>query len=204
METTLFKVRTTFTGADSASSFYFDTKDKAQKFLDEQENGEIVPVIITSDCGLNYWDGCVWTELTYIDGDADERDMTPQDRFKALRKRSGFTQKGFAERFNIPIRTIQNWEYGINEAPEYLLDLIETSVAEHKNSRRKPYLRLILHYKNETVLEQTAHYVHVEDGNLYFAKASNPTSAVVLPVKIPLENLETWDAEPVMLLPSEL
>ena len=43
---------------------------------------------------------------------------------KELRTLSGMTQKAFAEYFNIPKRTIENWEGSINKCPEYLLDLM--------------------------------------------------------------------------------
>ena len=46
-------------------------------------------------------------------------------KIKELRKKAGMTQKAFAEYFNIPHRTIQNWEGGQNQCPEYLSDLIE-------------------------------------------------------------------------------
>lgn len=44
---------------------------------------------------------------------------------KELRKLSGMTQKAFAEYFNIPKRTIENWEGDINKCPDYLFDLME-------------------------------------------------------------------------------
>ena len=44
---------------------------------------------------------------------------------KQLRELSGMTRLQFAEFFCIPYRTIQNWELGIRDCPEYLLKLIE-------------------------------------------------------------------------------
>lgn len=44
---------------------------------------------------------------------------------KELRKRSGMTQKQFADYFEIPHRTLQNWEGNINKCPEYLLKLMQ-------------------------------------------------------------------------------
>ncbi len=44
---------------------------------------------------------------------------------KELRKKAKMTQKAFAEYFGIPHRTVQNWEGGQNQCPQYLLDLIE-------------------------------------------------------------------------------
>ena len=44
---------------------------------------------------------------------------------KELRTASGMAQKAFAEYFGIPIDTLQNWEQGRRQCPEYLLKLIE-------------------------------------------------------------------------------
>ena len=44
---------------------------------------------------------------------------------KNIRKASGMTQKTFAEYFGIPKRTLENWEGGQRECPEYLLELME-------------------------------------------------------------------------------
>ena len=52
--------------------------------------------------------------------------------FKELRQQSGMTQKQFADYFNIPKRTIENWEAGVNKCPEYLLDLMKYKLI-HEN-----------------------------------------------------------------------
>lgn len=44
--------------------------------------------------------------------------------FKELRKLSGMTQKAFAEYFNIPQRTVENWDGGQRQCPDYILDLM--------------------------------------------------------------------------------
>lgn len=44
---------------------------------------------------------------------------------KELRERSGMTRKQFVEYFGIPYRTVQSWELGDRDCPEYLLSLIE-------------------------------------------------------------------------------
>lgn len=45
--------------------------------------------------------------------------------FKELREQSGMNMKQFAAHFEIPYRTIQNWEAGVNKCPEYLLKLMK-------------------------------------------------------------------------------
>lgn len=44
--------------------------------------------------------------------------------FKELRQQSGMAQKAFSEYFNIPKRTVENWEGGKRECPAYLLELM--------------------------------------------------------------------------------
>lgn len=44
--------------------------------------------------------------------------------FKELRERSGMSRTQFAEYFDIPYRSIQNWELGLRECPDYLLKLM--------------------------------------------------------------------------------
>jgi len=45
--------------------------------------------------------------------------------YNELRKESGMNQTEFARYFNIPRRTVQNWDLGVRECPSYLLDLME-------------------------------------------------------------------------------
>lgn len=42
-----------------------------------------------------------------------------------LRQATGMTQKAFGEYFNIPCRSIQNWDEGHRKCPDYLIALIE-------------------------------------------------------------------------------
>lgn len=44
---------------------------------------------------------------------------------KELRSMAKMTQKAFAEYFNIPKRTIEEWEGERRKPPQYLVDLIE-------------------------------------------------------------------------------
>lgn len=44
---------------------------------------------------------------------------------KELRSLTGMTQKQFSEYFNIPHRTLQNWEGEQRKCPEYLLNLMK-------------------------------------------------------------------------------
>lgn len=43
---------------------------------------------------------------------------------KEIRKQTKMTQRQFAEHFGIPLRTLQNWENGVNTPPEYTVNMI--------------------------------------------------------------------------------
>lgn len=49
---------------------------------------------------------------------------------KEIRSITGLSQTAFGERYHIPMRTIQNWEGGQRECPEYVSLLLERVVKE--------------------------------------------------------------------------
>lgn len=44
--------------------------------------------------------------------------------YKSLRKATGMTQKSFAAYFGVGYRTVQHWDGGDRQCPDYLLDLM--------------------------------------------------------------------------------
>ncbi len=55
---------------------------------------------------------------------------------REMRKQLGDTQGEFAARYNIPFRTIQNWETGTRKPPEYIVSLLEHRVEEDLINRK--------------------------------------------------------------------
>ena len=53
-----------------------------------------------------------------------------------MRTALGDTQSGFAERYNIPFRTIQNWEAGVRKPPEYVVTLLESRIQSDLYNRK--------------------------------------------------------------------
>ena len=49
---------------------------------------------------------------------------------RQMRELLGMSQKAFGDKYNIPMRTIQNWEGGQRECPVYVLNLLERVVWE--------------------------------------------------------------------------
>ena len=49
---------------------------------------------------------------------------------KEIRSITGLSAQKFGDKYGIPMRTIQNWEYGIRECPPYIQSLLERVVKE--------------------------------------------------------------------------
>ncbi len=50
---------------------------------------------------------------------------------KELRNKTSLSQKGFADAFNIPIRTIQQWEQGVSSPPPYVESMLAQTVNKY-------------------------------------------------------------------------
>jgi len=53
-----------------------------------------------------------------------------------MRSALGDTQNEFATRYNIPLRTIQNWEAGVRKPPEYVVTLLESRIRSDLVNRK--------------------------------------------------------------------
>lgn len=59
---------------------------------------------------------------------------------REMRMLLGDTQSEFAARYNIPFRTIQNWEAGVRTPPEYMISLLEDRVRSDLVNRKTKVL----------------------------------------------------------------
>lgn len=50
------------------------------------------------------------------------------NELKAIRKKTGLTQAEFAKRYNIPKRTVENWETEVTVPPRYVFELLKRAV----------------------------------------------------------------------------
>lgn len=53
-----------------------------------------------------------------------------QMTIKELRTLTGLSQQGFADKYKIPKRTLQDWEYNKRTPPEYVVLLLKRAVLE--------------------------------------------------------------------------
>ena len=64
--------------------------------------------------------------------DADQKKRMYASAFAYIRSQTGMNKKEFAEYLGIPYRTLQDWELGNTQAPEYVLRLIAYKVQMEK------------------------------------------------------------------------
>ena len=64
--------------------------------------------------------------------DADKKKRMCASAFSYIRNQTGMNKKEFAEYLGIPYRTLQDWELGNTQAPEYVLRLIAYKVMWEK------------------------------------------------------------------------
>ncbi len=60
--------------------------------------------------------------------------------FKELREQSGMTRPEFSKYFEIPYRTVQDWELGNRVCPDYLIKLIEYKLNAEKEKKESLYI----------------------------------------------------------------
>lgn len=53
----------------------------------------------------------------------------------SLRRETGMNRREFSEYFGIPYRTVQDWELGNRDMPEYLLRLMEYKIKMERQGK---------------------------------------------------------------------
>ena len=77
--------------------------------------------------------GIVKTE--YTQRDTEDKEMETRDYLIELRDSTGMSRKEFCEYFEIPYRTLQDWELGNRKMPDYLLRLMAYKIEMEKPGR---------------------------------------------------------------------
>lgn len=59
---------------------------------------------------------------------SDKKPVTSAEVFRAVRMRTKMNRKEFAEWLGVPYRTMQDWELGNSQVPEYMIRLVAYKV----------------------------------------------------------------------------
>ncbi len=65
------------------------------------------------------------------------RGYSMREQLIELRKQTGMNRREFAEYFGIPYRTVQDWELGNRQMPEYLLRLMAYKIGMENMRKEK-------------------------------------------------------------------
>lgn len=92
---------------------------------------------------------------------------------KEIRLLTGLSQRAFAEKYNIPVRSIENWEAGKRACPPYLPELLEFKVKHDVASKKEDKamtndeIREML--RQNTNMTESDIKKHIRDGVLVYA-----------------------------------
>lgn len=73
---------------------------------------------------------------------------------KELRQQTGLSQSAFAKYFEIPLRTVQDWEQGKRTPPEYLVKLMSEKLKMNKLEVQRRSYRLSFVIETKTKILQ--------------------------------------------------
>ena len=59
------------------------------------------------------------------------------NKMRAIREETGMNRREFCECFDIPYRTVTDWELGNRHAPEYVLRLLEYYIRSEKICKKE-------------------------------------------------------------------
>lgn len=72
------------------------------------------------------------------------------NRSESIRKTTGMSRTAFCKKYNIPLRTVEAWDAGDREAPDYVMDLLERVVAaDRKEHKRYSIINMSLNDYNK-------------------------------------------------------
>ena len=61
-----------------------------------------------------------------------KKDLYMMNKMREIRELTGLNRKEFCEEFDIPYRTVSDWELEKRHAPEYVLRLLEYYIRNEK------------------------------------------------------------------------
>ncbi len=67
------------------------------------------------------------------------------EKIRQARKSAGLTQRDMFDWLDIPIRTIQDWEYGINKPSDWATNLILDKIERESDSYKSDTKRIYHH-----------------------------------------------------------
>lgn len=124
----------TDTGNLCSYAVYSDSDEKFA--LDEQRSKIFLQQTWTEEDDEVFYFRILPSSMGFFSYQVREEDVFPEKvspdplDFHEIRALSGLTQQAFSEKYGIPKRSIENWEGGKRNPPEYVIKLLERIVKE--------------------------------------------------------------------------
>lgn len=82
------------------------------------------------------------------------------NRSEEIRKLTGLSRAAFCRKYNIPIRTVEEWDAGRMTPPDYLLELLERAVREDMGLPRLYYVYTCMNDGSEEWIREKTYNKH--------------------------------------------
>lgn len=76
-----------------------------------------------------------------------------------MRKDSGLNRTQFGKKYNIPLRTLENWEKEVTDAPEYVIDLLGRVVYADLTGKKPRFYVVVIGKHDEWFIAETDSYL---------------------------------------------
>lgn len=96
-------------------------------------------------------------------------------KINEIRTLTGLSRVRFAERYNIPLRTVEDWEAGRSNPPEYIVPLLERAVRDDFGQR--PILYYVTELNPKGLVEEE--YTLLVTKNIYEAQKAARDEAYI-------------------------
>jgi DNA-binding XRE family transcriptional regulator len=119
---------------------------------------------------------------------------------KETRKQLGLSQRALSEAFNIPLRTIEDWERGVRNPPEWVERLLLDKLNQYKGGARraaKLTMRDVLNKEGcgELTAAERRHILKVEQAKEYSGWAAYPSTCAAIMEHLPTDIWERYTAK---------
>lgn len=111
-----------------------------------------------------------------------------------IRRDANMKRPEFSKKYNIPVRTLENWDSGASEAPEYVLDLLARAVWEDKEGCMINFHVIVTKGADEWEMYEGTSYIKAVDIARDENKGAYRSEIRVLPADMTDEDIiDSWN-----------
>jgi transcriptional regulator with XRE-family HTH domain len=112
-----------------------------------------------------------------------------------MRSDLGITRAEFSRRYNIPVRTLEAWESGDREAPEYVIDLLGRAVYADMMDKKPIFYVVAIGKHDEWDCGKSDSYIKVVKTAIEEWERRTPTHVLDVEIRLYVNDVEDEDCE---------